>query len=343
MFYILFILKVVNYFTEFLPIRLRGRLIMMMYVSLTFGAMMEVLLALVLIDSLGWRWWLFASATPLLIFFLAAYYTMPESPRYLLASGNKQEAQKTIEKIAIENKVELPKGTLRGTHAGPAPRGMLGDLFGESVRQTSCLLPIIWFSSVFSYYGMVLLNTELVNSGSNCRQGVDDTASGESCSASCQTLETWDYLTLLFTTSSELPALFCVTLLADTIGRKDTMIINFAVLIISSLMLCICMPYPAMVVFLYVGRGFMAAQVQLCYLYTSEVYPTTIRGIGLGYGSSIARIGALSTPVVAQVLASHNLLSSLGVYAGVGLIAIGTAWALPIETKGRPLENCNSK
>ena len=37
------------------------------------------------------------------------------------------------------------------------------------------------------------------------------------------------------------------------------------------------------------------------YVYTPEVYPTSVRGTAMGYCSSVARIGAIVTPFVAQV------------------------------------------
>ena len=49
-----------------------------------------------------------------------------------------------------------------------------------------------------------------------------------------------------------------------------------------------------------------------CYLYCYQVYPTTIRALGLGICSGMARIGALVTPFVAQVgLASLCYSTSL--------------------------------
>ena len=38
----------------------------------------------------------------------------------------------------------------------------------------------------------------------------------------------------------------------------------------------------------------------------------------LGSASSIARIGAMITPYIAQVLVDHNLFSAIGVYAVMG-------------------------
>jgi hypothetical protein len=48
------------------------------------------------------------------------------------------------------------------------------------------------------------------------------------------------------------------------------------------------------------------------------VYPTDLRAVALGSGSGSARIGAMITPYVAQVLLRKSLYAAVGVYAGIG-------------------------
>ena len=98
----------------------------------------------------------------------------------------------------------------------------------------------------------------------------------------------------------------------------------------------------------------MAGVFQVVYVYTPEVYPTNLRAVAygkynncylndskkmcpniisesylhpiyitklsftLGSASSVARIGAMITPYIAQVLVDHNLFSAIGVYAVMG-------------------------
>lgn len=54
-------------------------------------------------------------------------------------------------------------------------------------------------------------------------------------------------------------------------------------------------------VFLFCARAFIAGVYQTVYIYTPEVYPTKVRGLALGAMTSVARVGALVTPFVAQV------------------------------------------
>ena len=41
--------------------------------------------------------------------------------------------------------------------------------------------------------------------------------------------------------------------------------------------------------------------IVFCFLYVSQVYPTTTRALGLGSCSGMARVGAIVTPFIAQV------------------------------------------
>lgn len=65
-----------------------------------------------------------------------------------------------------------------------------------------------------------------------------------------------------------------------------------------------------------------SAFFQAVYVYTPEVYPTDLRAVALGSGSGSARIGAMITPYIAQVLLKRSLYAAVGVYAGIGWFSI---------------------
>ena len=139
----------------------------------------------------GWRVLLGVSAIPLLLFTVACKW-LPESPRYHVLSGQPEKAMKTLENIARTNKKPLPKGTLCGklnpyafcvwtkpfvfivliiigtikiynlASGSVESRGSIKDLLKNPMRVTTVLLWIIWFSCAFSYYGIVLLTTEIL-------------------------------------------------------------------------------------------------------------------------------------------------------------------------------------
>ena len=77
---------------------------------------------------------------------------------------------------------------------------------------------------------------------------------------------------------------------------------------------------------------------QTTYAYTSEIYPTNIRGLGIGIASSVGRVGGIATPYVAQALFYRSDYAAIGTYAGSCLLLIFVILLLPRETNGKPLD-----
>lgn len=88
---------------------------------------------------------------------------------------------------------------------------------------------------------------------------------------------------------------------------------------------------------LFLGRGVIAGLFQAAYVYTPEVYPTNLRSIGVGGCSSLARLGAMCTPYVAQVLFQSSVSQAVGVYGVVAVFASLACIFLPYETRGNDL------
>ena len=72
-------------------------------------------------------------------------------------------------------------------------------------------------------------------------------------------------------------------------------------------------------------------------MYTPEYYPTVMRAVGLGTCSAMARIGAIITPFIAQVLLKMSPYLAISIYGTVALLASIACMLLPVETKGRAL------
>jgi putative MFS transporter len=74
--------------------------------------------------------------------------------------------------------------------------------------------------------------------------------------------------------------------------------------------------------------------------YTAEIYPTNVRAVGLGYGSSVGRGAAMLMPIFVGLVMSKGapiqiVLTIFGVFA-LGALAV---WITRThETAGKPLE-----
>lgn len=159
----------VTLYAEFLPSKQRARCVVLTNLFWSLGACLEVLLAILVMPTLGWRWLLAFSSLPLLIFTVFCSW-LPESARYHLASGRSDLAEETLERISQDNKVPLPQGNLKIIKS-ETKRGQFADLLSDEHRVTTLILWFIWFANAFCYYGIVLLTTEMFQIGNAC-QGI---------------------------------------------------------------------------------------------------------------------------------------------------------------------------
>ncbi|XP_063534120.1 synaptic vesicle 2-related protein [Cydia strobilella] len=321
----------VTLYAEFLPTKQRAKCVVLLDCFWALGACLEVALALVVMPTLGFHWLLALSTIPLLIFAFICPW-LPESARFHVASGHPDKALSTLEQIAADNGRPMLLGRLVcDDSVGIGQRGRLKHLLIPQLRATSLLLWVIWMSCAFCYYGLVLMTTELFET--------EPGGSLEPCAADCRPLQTTDYMDLLWTTLAEFPGIFATIFIIEKFGRKKTMASQFIIFSV-----CVCMLiYNENRVFLtcilFLARGIIAGLFQAAYVYTPEVYPTALRSTAVGACSGVARLGAMITPYVAQVLLKNSIALATGVYAAAAVLAAAACLLLPIETKGREMRD----
>ncbi|XP_020628427.1 synaptic vesicle 2-related protein-like [Orbicella faveolata] len=320
-------------------------LLFSLQLSWSLGSCLEILVALVVMPTLGWRWLFFISSLPLFIF-ICCSKLVPESPRFYMTAGKPEKALCILQRIAKENKKELPPGQLVVTEKHEISRGRITHLFSPEFRRSTILLWIIWFSSHFVIYGIALITTEMFSRTDPCRginpEGASTTNTSDNASPEatpCKQLDYQDYANYFIVMSGDLLGLVFIFFMVDKIGRKMVQFAAFlgSAIFLTALFIC-TRSRLSTTLFLYGSRLFISIADMCGYVYTPEVYPTNMRGIGLGACSGAARIGCMITPFVAMVLMPHSILLSLSLYSGFSVLGIVTVLLLPIETKGRALQ-----
>uniref|UniRef100_A0A3Q3LTV0 Synaptic vesicle 2-related protein-like n=1 Tax=Mastacembelus armatus TaxID=205130 RepID=A0A3Q3LTV0_9TELE len=322
----------VTLYSEFLPAKTRGICIMLISAFWAIGAVFEVLLALWIMPTLGWRWLLGLSTIPMAIFVCFCFW-LPESPRFEVLTGKREKALETLARIAKENGKAMPEGKMIVIQQNE--RGQIKDLFTPQYWKTTLLLWFIWFSNAFSYYGIVLLTTEMFQARDSSTQ---QAKLEPSCSLECTYLTSDDYKDLLWTTLAEFPGLLVILLAVEYIGRKRSLALCFFVFSLCILPLYACIGRTALTVFIFIARAFISGGYQVVFVYTPEVFPTENRALAMGTSSAMAKLGALITPFVAQVMLRTSVYLTLSVYCGCCLLAGIASLLLPIETLGRGLQ-----
>ncbi|KAL6078140.1 Synaptic vesicle 2-related protein [Balamuthia mandrillaris] len=300
-------------FLEFLPASARGPFIILIEFFWSVGALLEAGMAWIILPHLNWRFLLAATAAPCFIV-LICFRFLPESPRFYIISGERKKAIAVLQRVASANKKKLPEGQLEEKELHE--RGQFKDLVSPALRNTTFLLWLIWFTSSFVYYGIVLMTPDYFG------EGEDNDV----------------YLPILITTLAELPGLFLTAYLVNKVGRKKTLALTFLICAVCTFFLFPRLHIALSTTFAVGSRASIYGAFAAAYVYTSEVYPTTLRGIGLGSATAVARAGGVATPFVVEVLSEMvGRAAPLLIFACFSGMSAVASMILSVETANREL------
>ncbi|KAM8974737.1 putative transporter SVOPL [Pelodytes ibericus] len=324
--------------TEFLPKKLRGYMLPLSQLFWLAGSLLIIGLGSVVNPTLGWRWLIRFASIPGIILILVFKF-IPESARFNVSVGNHQAAVDTLQRIARINRSKMPEGTISEPVSGST--GSFCDLLDRKYIRTSMQIWVIWLGISFAYYGVILASSELLERNLLCGSGVkveEEVLEEASSPCYCHMLSPSDYRTMIISTVGEIALNPFNIIGINLLGRRYTLGITMTTTGIFFLLLNICMSSTGLIAILFCLRALVSANFNTIYIYTAEVYPTVMRAIGMGTSGSICRVGAMAAPFIAQVLLSASILGALCLFAGVCFICAISAFTLPIETRGRALQ-----
>ena len=153
-------------------------------------------------------------------------------------------------------------------------------------------------------------------------------------------MKTSDYMDLFYTTIAEIPGLILAVVCVDLIGRKWSISIFYIGIGLSILLLNMCVSRSTVVAILFIARALLSSGWQSLVSYTTEAFPTSIRGLGVGSCSSVGKIGGIITSFLSYVLFKASPHFALSLFGSLGIFA----WLLALfltETKGKELKVTN--
>jgi len=311
----------VTYINELAPSATRGRYFSIFQFLYLTGFATASLASTVIVPQLGWRWLLGAGGIPLLLLPLVVA-TLPESPRWLAATGRASRLPAALAKLGgALSAADLPAGDV-APHQRPA-RIPVSSLFTARYRWLTVILIAQWFLTMFVNLGMT----------------------------------TW--IPSIFVTVYKIPLasslLYAsiasigfkimipfIALFIDRFGRRPLPIVGclLGALILFALALADIRDVRLLVPIVITGMLCCNIGSFMVWPYSAEAFPTHIRAVGLGVCSATARAATTLTPLfVGLVLGAGGTINL--VYGAFGLFSLAScllwAFATP-ETAGRRLE-----
>jgi MFS transporter, putative metabolite:H+ symporter len=326
-----------------LPSRIRSAQLLLMMFLFSLGTVAEAGIAWIALpgrsEDASWRSLMRLSAVPAWVALLANALWLPESPRWLLSQGRQADAAKMVAHVRSWDGPSAPSPSDPATVLadGQETPTTLSCASGVGVlcsskahmRCTTALLCALYFLMALVYYYLVLVTPALVS---------DSAADTDAC-ASLQH-DSSMYWRSLVASAAEIPGLAAAAWLLERWGRRLTISAFFGATAAVALVIGVAgtaIPPNASLVLTFASRASALGFNQSLWVYTTEVYPTTVRATGLGATTLFARIGGLLSPALGQILFATSPAASLFVCAGSASAAAALTLALPMETLGRDL------
>ncbi|MDR5825979.1 MFS transporter [Caballeronia sp. LZ043] len=315
---------------EFTPPRRRGMLTGIVSAITTGGLLLGAFSGAFLIPAIGWRWTFVLGAAPALIALLGAFY-IPESPRWLALQGRHDDARKAV---AWALGQAAPSGDLVASAPQPASVTSWFEIF-------RCPRPLLTATLVnvgliSGYYGIVLWAPTLM--------------------AQIQSLAPVLASKVMIGFSVlGIAARLAAASLADRIGRRKTG--GWFALAAAAALLAAG----------YIGHGdwlsrayfwlplllafiFADGSLSVCAAYSTEIWPSRLRGSGAGFAGLAGSVGKILGPLglaltagsgnvvmpsatVSVIVPAFQFLAFCLCVCGVTYLTIG------IEARGRALES----
>src|SRR5215469_15094046 len=336
------------YIAEVAPAHMRGRLASLQQMAIVlglFGAFLsnDILARLAggasatfWLGAPAWRWMFWMEAVPAAAFVLGALF-IPESPRFLIARGRREQARRVFTHIDSDADalVQQVEQSLRGEH-----RPRLSDVI---VSGTARLAPIVLVGmglaafqqfvgiNIIFYYGEVLWK-----------------AAGAT--------EQWALRINLLTGFVNILATIPAIALIDRAGRKPLLLVGSAGMALTLGVMALVfatagvgadgrpvLTYGAAVTGLTAANLYIVAfgvsWGPVMWVLLGEMFPNRMRGAALAVsGATNWAANFAVTVTFLPLLGAVGLAGAYGFYAAAAAISLPFVWAAVRETKGKTLE-----
>ena len=336
------------YIAEVAPRQVRGGLASLQQLAITLGIFAALLSDALLANAAGgadsplwfgldaWRWMFIVGVIPSAVYGILSF-TVPESPRYLIAKGRIDEARAIFARLMPPADLDQSVRELQvaiDTDRKNAGVSIRGPVLG--------LQRIVWVGIILSVFQQFVgINVIFYYSTSLWQSvGFDESNS---------------FAISVFTSVTNVLVTLVAIFLVDRVGRKPILLTGSVLMTLSLGMMAISfmfattdasgavsLPAPWGPIALIAANvfviGFGASWGPLVWVLLGEIFPSRIRGKALGVAAGAQWIANFLITISFPAMSALSLPLTYGMYAVFAALSfIYVAWRVP-ETKGMDIE-----
>lgn len=279
--------------------------------GIPLGSLLAALLAILLMQHIGWRGMFWIGALPIVTLLPLAYFKMPESVAWLASRGRMDEARKMSERTGIA----MPEPALvkpgASAAAGEGKVGFAG-LFSAHYLFPTVVLGLMSATGLVLVYSLnTWLPEIMLRAGFNAKGSLS-------------------FLVVL--NGGSLFGALAASRAADHFGPKPVVAACFATGALALVLLTLGFPLAALLAIVaVVGLGTSGTQT-LIYGFVANYYRTNVRAAGVAWCAGFGRLGGIGGPMLGSALigAGFKLDAIFYVLAGLGLLGVTLTLVVPM-------------
>ena len=287
------------------------------YAGVPIGSLLAALLAILLLDQIGWRGMFWIGALPLVTLLPLAFFKMPESVAWLAATGRHDEARRISERTGVPVPYAAPGAPqAAGAVSTPAGRAGFAGLFSGSYIMPTVLLGLMSATGLLLVYSLNTWLPELMR-----RAGFEAKGS---------------LAFLLVLNGGAIVGALVGSRLADRLGPKPVVSACFLIGAVAIALLTFSLPLALLLLIVaFAGLGTSGTQT-LIYGFVANYYRTNVRGAAVAWCAGFGRLGGVGGPLLGGFLIGAGLAldSIFFVLAGLCLLGLVLTLLVPVA-RGR--------